>query len=109
MNSDQQNATAALKIIADREMRYQLFPSEIFDEYAWNMLLHLFVAYDRGEKLSEAKLIGLVRASTREGQRWLFQLAKDKQIEVRSAGDYVVLTTEAVERLRSYLNVANIA
>ncbi|RYF38046.1 MAG: hypothetical protein EOO38_25410, partial [Cytophagaceae bacterium] len=70
MIDDRQRAEIAGKILADREERYALFPSEIFDEYAWNMLLHLFVAMNAGHQSSEGELIRLVHTSINTGQRW---------------------------------------
>ncbi|RYF40559.1 MAG: hypothetical protein EOO38_21760 [Cytophagaceae bacterium] len=104
MSDDQRRAMAASKILEDREERYALFPSDIFDEYAWNMLLHLFIAFSAGHEVSEAGLIKLVHTSTRTGQRWLYQLAKDRQVDARVAGDEVRLTPEAKTKLRRYLD-----
>lgn len=109
MTEDQLLANIARKILEDREARYVLFPSEIFDEYAWNMLLHLFVALSQDEILSEKQLIDLVHTTRNIGQRWLYQLAKDGQVDSRLSGDDVRLTPEAVTKLRKYLENANIA
>ncbi|RYF19061.1 MAG: hypothetical protein EOO77_10620 [Oxalobacteraceae bacterium] len=108
MANDQHRAEIAGKLLADREERYALFPNEIFDEYAWNMLLHLFVAMNTANILSELELIRLVHTSTNIGQRWLYQLAKDGQVEPRRAGDDVTLTTEAKIKLRQYLDTVQV-
>lgn len=108
MADDHRLACIARKILTDREARYALFPSEIFDEYAWNMLLHLFVALSADEILSEKQLITLVHTTKNIGQRWLYQLAKDGQVESRLSGDDVRLTSEAMAKLRKYLDSANI-
>ncbi|RYE93454.1 MAG: hypothetical protein EOO77_45470 [Oxalobacteraceae bacterium] len=108
MITDQHRAKIAGKILADREERYALFPSEIFDEYAWNMLLHLFIAMDAANILSESELIRLVHTSTNTGQRWLYQLAKDGQVEPRRSGDNVTLTTTAKIKLRQYLDTVQV-
>jgi hypothetical protein len=109
MMLDHHRAETARKILKDREARYALFPSEIFDEYAWTMLLHLFVAFAGGEVLSEYQLVNRVRTTTRIGQRWLYQLAKDGQVKLRYSGDDVVLTADAETRLRRYLDAAEAA
>lgn len=104
MTSDLKRAQAARKILDDREERYVLFPSDIFDEYAWNMLLHLFVAFASNEVVPETSLIKAVHTSRNIGQRWLYQLAKDNQVRDRASGDDVSLTDEAIFKLRSYLD-----
>lgn len=104
MDDDQRRARVATKILADRYARYVLFPGELFDEYAWNMLLHLFIARQEDEEMSESKLLTRVNVSTREGQRWLYQLAKDGQIEPRTIRQDVVLTSDAIEKLTNYLD-----
>lgn len=108
MDDDEHRAQIAIKLLADRYARYVLFPGKLFDEYAWNMLLHLFIARQNGEEMSESKLIAQVNVSTREGQRWLYQLAKDGQIEPRAIRQDVVLTSDASNRLRKYLDIAKI-
>ena len=109
MPDDPKRANIARKILEDREARYALFPSEIFDEYAWTMLLHLFVASARGESVSEKALIELVHASRNVCQRWLYVLAKDGQVKSRSSNDDVELTFDAVARLRNYLDNVNVS
>lgn len=104
MEDDQRRSVIAQKLLIDREARYDIFPGEIFDEYAWNMLLHLFVATADRRIMTERDLIDLVHTSTNVGQRWLYLLAKDRQIEKRSAGDDVALTEDGLRRLRTYLD-----
>lgn len=108
MRDDRLLAEIAQKIIKDREERYALFPSDIFDEYAWNMLLHLFVALSEGRVLSEDRLIGLANTSKAIGQKWLYYLAKDRQIKDRFVGDDVELTPDALAKLRKYLADAHV-
>jgi hypothetical protein len=104
MIEDKARAEAARKLLVDRNCRYRLFPGELFDEYAWNMLLYLFVAQANDHRVSERHLIASVKTSSTIGQRWLYQLAKDGQIEPRKSGDDVVLTTGALARLREYFD-----
>jgi hypothetical protein len=104
MDDDQSRAEAAKNILADREDRYAIFPSDIFDEYAWTMLLNLFVAFAEGNVLTEKMLLEHVHTSKTTGQRWLYQLAKDEQVEIRMAGEDVKLTTGAIRKLRGYLD-----
>ncbi|RYE94312.1 MAG: hypothetical protein EOO77_44310 [Oxalobacteraceae bacterium] len=108
MADDRSRVATARRILIDREDRYRLFPGDIFDEYAWTMLLHLFVAFGTGVSLTERKLIHLVNTSINTGQRWLYQLAKDGQIESRRSGEDVNLTGEAINRLRQYLDSVHV-
>lgn len=109
MKGDNTRALEAERLLSERDRRYDLFPSEIFDEFAWNMLLHLFVALAKNETMSEVRLCELSHAGKAAGRRWIAHLVKDKQIEARSDGDDVVLTGEAVDRLRRYLSKPSIA
>jgi len=104
MAHDLKRAYVAETLLLDRDARYAIFPSDIFDEYAWNMLLHLFVAMVCERTMSEANLISLVHTNINIGQRWLYLLAKDGQIENRMAGDDVMLTQAARTKLRRYLD-----
>lgn len=104
MIGDQIRAKLARHLLADRQDRYKLFPSEIFDEYAWNMLLHLFVSLAENRVMTEERLILLSGASTMTGQRWLYHLYRDGQVEPRIAGEDVILTPDSLRRLRLYLD-----
>ena len=103
MIGDRDSAREAQRLIAERDRRYKLFPSEIFDEFPWNMLLHLFVAMANNAVLSEERLCELSHAGQLVGRRWIAHLVKDGQIEGRHDGEDVVLTATAIDRLRDYL------
>ncbi len=106
MTGDKERARYASHLIAECERRYALFPAEIFDEFAWNMLLHLFVFLVSNETMTESRLCELSMAGQRVGRRWIRHLVSDNQIEARHDGDDVVLTAGAVDRLRQYLRPA---
>ena len=106
MYGDQRRGQMAKNLIVVRTIRAESFPSELFDEHAWNMLLHLFSALTDNETVSEADLIRRADASLNFGRRWITHLVKDGQIEARSDGDDVALTASAIERMRMFLDRA---
>jgi hypothetical protein len=108
MPDDQRRTDMAQRILFDREVRYDFFPCDIFDEYAWKMLLRLFVAKASGKVMGEKELINLVHVNVNIGQRWLYLLAKDGQVESRLAGEDVVLTEKALTKLRGYLDTVEL-
>jgi len=81
-----------------------MFPSELFDEFAWNMMLHLFVGLANNEVMTERALIEKAGASESSGRRWIEHLVKDGQVAGRHDDDDVVLTTEAITHLRKFLD-----
>lgn len=72
------------------------------------MLLRLFVAKASGKVMGEKELINLVHVNVNIGQRWLYLLAKDGQVESRLAGEDVVLTEKALTKLRGYLDTVEL-
>lgn len=101
MDDDELTALAR-RHIAIRRLRYDEFPSFLFDEYAWDMLLHLFVARAEGRSLDEATLGTLALATPRVWSRWLKHLEEQEHVERRSDGS-VTLSTAAHEDMRRYL------
>lgn len=85
-----------------------MFPSEIFDEFAWNMLLVLFVGLAGNEVVSEAALIARAEVSVSAGRRWITHLIEDGQIADRHDDDDVILTPRAVSQLREFLDRARV-
>ncbi|RYF39408.1 MAG: hypothetical protein EOO38_23340 [Cytophagaceae bacterium] len=103
MIGDKECSQQAARLINERDRRYELFSAEIFDEFPWNMLLHLFVALEINEVMTEAKLFELSHAPQNVGRHWIKHLVKDNKIEARKDGGDVVLTGDAIARLRRYL------
>jgi hypothetical protein len=103
-NDSLQTAENLLRI---RSLRSDVFPSEIFDEHAWNMLLHLFVAQAKGEEVSEASLVTLTGTSPDIGQRWLAHLVADAQVEPHADGSAVTLTSSARDCMEGFLRDAS--
>lgn len=107
MIGDQKRGATAQAIIDVRALRISLFPSEIFDEFAWNMLLNLFVGLAENEVISEKQLIERAGVSTDAGRRWILHLVGDGQVFDRSDGEDVILTPQAISHLRRFLDEAH--
>ena len=107
MTGDQRRLKTAMAILAVRRMRCQLFPSEIFDEHAWTMLLQLFVSLAENQTMTETALVHSAGASVGAGQRWIAHLVKDGQVVSSESGEDVALTGEAIERMRRFLDFAS--
>jgi hypothetical protein len=111
MNNDPDDHNDSLQtaenLLRVRSLRSDVFPSEIFDEHAWNMLLHLFVAQAKGEEVSEASLVTLTGTSPDIGQRWLAHLVADAQVEPHANGGAVTLTSSARDCMEGFLRDAS--
>lgn len=104
MVGDQHRGVVAQNIMSLRSFREGLFPKALFDEYAWNMLLLLFIGLAKNETISESLLIQRADVTTNAGRRWIAHLVGEGQIEARSDGEDVFLTTSAIETLRAFLD-----
>lgn len=107
MMKDFESARTAENLLLVRSLRTEAFPSEIFDEHAWTMLLRLFVSHAKGEHLSETELIALSETPLGVGQRWLAHLVEDSQIEPYSTGEALALTRPALDRMQKFLRMAS--
>lgn len=101
------SAQTAENLIRVRGLRAEVFPSEIFDEHAWNMLLRLFVAQAEGEDVSESELIVATGTPQGAGQRWLAHLVADGQIEPYTGDAALTLTPSALDRMEGFLRDAS--
>jgi hypothetical protein len=106
MAIDPESARTAENLLKVRDMRGDIFPSEIFDEHAWNMMLRLYVVEARDEQVSATDLITLTETPPAVGQRWLAHLVADAQIEPYADGGAISLTRPAVDRLNAFLRRA---
>jgi hypothetical protein len=106
MIGDQDRGDAAQCILDVRSLRKVMFPSELFDEFAWNMMLHLFVGLANNQVMTERDLIEKAGTGENSGRRWIEHLVKDGQIAERHDDDDVVLTTDAITQLRRFLDEA---
>ncbi|KQU61566.1 hypothetical protein ASG67_16325 [Sphingomonas sp. Leaf339] len=97
------HAKVAQNLLSMREHRSRYFGSEIFDEHAWTMLLHLFVEQSAHQKTSESRLYHLVDVSHMVGKRWLNHLVQIHHVSVDDDEDEVTLTSTALERMTAFL------
>ncbi|WP_267381076.1 MULTISPECIES: hypothetical protein [unclassified Sphingomonas] len=108
MFGDQRRGDIARNLLRVRAERRNSFPSELFDEHAWNLLLNLFAALTENRTVSESELMRRSSVSEGAGRRWIRHLIKDGQIEDRDDGKDVALTPVAVENMRTFLDRAQV-
>jgi hypothetical protein len=106
MNSDQERGKFASEILLVRDLRKRLFPSEIFDEHAWTMLLILFVGFAKDEMINETDLIRQSGVNESAGRRWISHLIEEDQIKPRVPNETVALTATAITQIRIFLDQA---
>lgn len=98
----------AEKLYAERRRRDSLFPDGLFGEPAWDLLLAMYAARDRGQQMILCRAYKAAGVSDTTGRRLLDRLEEDGLITRRQAPRsrkmrVVELTELAVERLTEYL------
>jgi hypothetical protein len=106
MIGDQARGEVARNLLLVREARQAFFKHEIFDEYAWNMLLHLFVALSNNEIMSEDRMVALSGGPRSVSRRWLSFLVGANEIFAREDGDDIAFTPDSAKRMRLFLDRA---
>lgn len=101
-------AEMAQQLIAARRTRDELLGGALFGEPAWDMLLHLFIAYERGEHVKAAALAAAALVSPASAERWLRLLEQAGHVvRIGDAADrdagYVYLVGETARRIRTLL------
>jgi DNA-binding MarR family transcriptional regulator len=76
MDLDEQ-ARLAEAILVNRRDRQSALPADIFAEFAWEGLLHLFVADARSERLTGQALADRAGCKTAIMGRWIKYLSKE--------------------------------
>ena len=105
MIGDKERAETARAAIELRRLRCKIFPSELFDEYAWNLLLHTFICHVENKTVSAERLYEKSGMTPSLGRRWLAHLVSDGQIESHNDGDDIHLTTQSIRGMREYLDI----
>jgi hypothetical protein len=108
MENDKQRALTARAMLAVRHERKNAFPTEIFDEFAWEMLLELFASLVENSTITEADLLSKVRAPRSVGHRWLQHLVVDGQVVAGQDGGDVAMTAQSIAAMRAFLDRATI-
>lgn len=101
-------AARAERLYAERRRRDTLFPPDLFGEPAWDLLLALFIARDKGKSVILCAAYRKAGVSDTTGRRVLDRLEREGLINRRRAPRsrktrLVELTQEGVERLTEYL------
>ena len=79
--------------IAYRHRRQDFFDRDLFDECAWDMLLHLFIADLQGQPITDEHLVAEAGCSLPVGLRWMAHLEKEGDIDRRvGTGDTMLVT-----------------
>src|ERR1044072_6407591 len=98
----------AERLSAERRRRDALFPDGLFGEPAWDLLLAMFVARDKGQAMILCRAYKAAGVSDTTGRRLLDRMEEDGLITRRRAPRsrkmrIAELTDLAVERLTDYL------
>ena len=96
------------RLYAERRRRDGLFPPGLFGEPAWDLLLAMFTARERGQAMILCKAYRVAGVSDTTGRRLLDRMEEEGLITRRRAPRsrkmrIVELTDSAVERLVAYL------
>ena len=96
------------RLYAERRRRDALFPNELFGEPAWDLLLAMFVAREKGQPMILCKAYKAAGVSDTTGRRLLDRMEEEGLITRRRAPRsrkmrVVELTDAAAERLIDYL------
>ncbi len=86
--------------VALRALRYGHFPSDIFDEYAWDMMLHMYIGGLRGQTMYVDNIVNLTSKSKSIGDRWITHLIKLEIVE--TDGDLIALSKGGFDRMNEY-------
>lgn len=105
MIGDQARGVTAQSMLDIRSRRGNLFPGELFSEFAWEMMLRLFVALVENRVMSEAHLIDESAVHISCGRRWINHLVHDKRVARQGSYD-MILTANTVAQLREFLDEA---
>lgn len=101
---------AALDTYRIRRSRDKYFPSAIFGEPAWDILLDLYANETLGRKVTVSNVCVAAAAPMSTGMRWL-RMLEDRGFITREAADddnrviFVRLTDLARKRLEAYFSV----
>jgi DNA-binding MarR family transcriptional regulator len=94
----------AERLIAERRKREEYFPTGLFGEPAWDLLLALYVAHDEGRPVALAEAYRAAKVAPRDGPALVERLIAYGLV-ARSPGsdDAIQLTEHGWDRLNDYL------
>jgi hypothetical protein len=86
--------------VALRALRYGHFPADIFDEYAWDMMLHMYIGGLRKQTMYVDNIVNLTSKNKMVGERWIRHLMADNIVKLD--GDKICLSDNGFERMNEY-------
>jgi len=101
-------AAMAERLYQERRRRDDYFPSGLFGEPAWDLILALFIAREEGRRLTIAEAYEAATVKPAAGRRLIARLERTGMV-ARTSGQedrrkrFVQLTATAADRLRDYL------
>jgi hypothetical protein len=96
--------TVAERLYAERRKRDEYFPSALFGEPAWDLLLALFIAHDDGRPVSLSEAYDAARIDSRHGPALIEKLiAAGLVTRSHNKGNAILLTDHGLDRLNDYL------
>jgi DNA-binding MarR family transcriptional regulator len=98
----------AQALLDHRHARKRYLPASLFHEPAWEILLSLFVAHEKGVALNVKHLVSLIDAPVTTSQRWIDQLVHMKLLRrVVDPNDRrrleISLSEQGADAMRRYL------
>ncbi len=103
---DETRGRVAEHLLAVREMRSVSFPDDLFDEYAWVMLLHLFSEWSQKREITAPDLIRLADVPESIGIRYLARLVSAGLINAHIAPQPIEITSLAITKMRTFIDVS---
>jgi len=86
--------------VALRALRYGHFPADIFDEYAWDMMLHMYIAHLRKQVMYVDNIVNLTSKNKMIGDRWISHLAAEDMVEIDK--ECIHLFNKALDKMEEY-------
>lgn len=99
-------ARLAQAILNNRKQRLDGLPHEMFGEFAWDALLHLFVADAVSQRLDGHALVKRISCPASVMRRWLVFMSEQKLVIGDGDGDLsdlLTLSAEALAAIETYL------
>ena len=87
-----------------RALRWDHFRGDLFDEYAWNILLVLYIADENDRETTETMAVQEASVPTTVGVRWIAHLEQSMLLERGSSADIVRLTDQSRAKMAEYLH-----
>jgi hypothetical protein len=105
-----QKARLAQAILDNREQRRSGLPHEMFGEFAWDALLHLFIADAASQRLNGHMLAKRTFCPPSVMQRWLVFMSRNELVIGDGDGDLsdlLTLSAKALAAIEIYLARTN--